>query len=138
MSNETTVRKYLADKIHGHVVQIESHATSAGVPDTNFCVKGVDGWIEIKFVRGKNKIKVRNTQKTWFRRRLAAGATNLFLFLRHEISPTEKTHMLIRVVDRSVVDKLFKYPYPEIWKNYATTTWSNEVDEHELNQILRG
>lgn len=54
-----------------HVTHLESHQTSAGVPDLNVA-KGVDFWLELKVVKPKG-ITLRPTQKKWHRDRHAAG-----------------------------------------------------------------
>lgn len=139
MSNETTVRKYLADKIHGHVVQIESHATSAGVPDTNYCLyNGVEGWIEIKFSTHKKKFKVRGTQKTWFRRRLRCGHKRLYFFLRHEFGDGGREQLLIHVNSKFLLEELFKNQNHNFWRTRAFQIWGTEIDEAELYKALGG
>lgn len=55
---------------------VESHATSPGIPDVNYCVKGVEGWIELKQFP---KIDIKTSQVRWFRERVKAGGFPLFV-----------------------------------------------------------
>lgn len=135
MSNETALRKYLAPLINGHVSQIESHATAVGIPDTNYCIKGVEGWIELKFTRDGNKVKVRPAQWTWFRRRLKAGHAWLFFMLRWEFGSVTN-HYLIRVRDLAMLDRLRSDLTPQAWAIEATGDWAKSIDPVELNEIL--
>lgn len=135
MSNETTLRKYLSPLINGHVCQIESHATAVGIPDTNYCIKGVEGWIELKFARDNNKVKVRPLQWNWFRKRLKAGHTRLFLMLRWEYSNLTN-HYLIRVRDLAMLERLRADLTPQAWAIEATGDWAKSIDPAELNEIL--
>lgn len=72
--SEDVFRRMVVDKAqmyHYHVSHVESHQTSAGVPDLNIA-KGVDMWLELKVVK-KTGITLRPTQKKWHRDRHAAG-----------------------------------------------------------------
>ncbi|TXH47711.1 MAG: hypothetical protein E6Q97_26600 [Desulfurellales bacterium] len=63
-----------------HWSRIES-TVGAGTPDAN----GFDGiaelWFELKIMRG-NRLEFRKSQVAWISRRLAAGATNVFVLAR--------------------------------------------------------
>lgn len=63
-----------------HVTHIESHQTSAGVPDLNLFKSRRDDWVELKVVKD-GKIKMRPTQKKWHRDRAEAGGTSWVLVL---------------------------------------------------------
>lgn len=137
MSNETALRKYASSKMMGHVVQIESHATAVGVPDTNYCISGVEGWVEMKYTRDTDKIKVRPAQWLWFRKRLQAGNNRIFFLLRWEYGALIN-HYLIRVRDLAVLERLQADLTPQAWAIHASGSWAKSIDTDEFNDILRG
>ena len=55
--------------IKGHWQRVDG---IPGVPDTNYCIDGTEGWIEFKATR-YNAVKFRSTQPSWLMRRSAAG-----------------------------------------------------------------
>jgi hypothetical protein len=135
MSNETAARKYVSGLILGHVSQIESHATAVGIPDTNYCIKGVEGWIEMKYVFGDKKVKVRPMQWTWFRKRLKENHTRLFFMLRWEYGSLTN-HYLIRVRDLAMLERLKRDLSPQVWAIEAAGSWAKSIPANELNDIL--
>lgn len=138
MANETALRKYIAEKIHGHVSQLESHATAAGVPDTNYCINGTEGWIEMKFTRGNKKFKYRGTQKAWFRDRLKAGTKNLFILWRREDGApgTGRTHGIIHMNTAAKQKRVFSDTSPSVWEAESLCVWEARIPEMHLNMIL--
>lgn len=135
--SEATLRKYVARLIHGHCSQVESHATAIGIPDTNYCINGVEGWIELKYTTGNRAIKVRPAQWNWFRSRLKAGAKNLYFMFRWEYKGLTN-HYLIRVRDLAMLERLRSDTTPGAWGIEATGSWAKIIDSIELNEILRG
>ena len=65
-----------------HHCRIENSAMS-GMPDVQMTRQGRDVWVELKVAKGR-RIDVRHSQVNWMRRRLAAGARNVFLLARYE------------------------------------------------------
>lgn len=61
-----------------HISWIESHATALGAPDLNYCMEGVEGWLELKASPG---IEIRASQILWMKERINSGGYPLF-FLR--------------------------------------------------------
>lgn len=59
---------------------VETWSTGRGVPDVNFCVNGIEGWIENKITSGW-KVKVRPEQVGWAERRTRAGG-RVFIAVR--------------------------------------------------------
>lgn len=57
-----------AEKDGYHVSHIESHLTSAGIPDLNLFKGQRDVWLELKIIKD-GKVKLRPTQKKWHRER---------------------------------------------------------------------
>lgn len=76
IKDEESFRKYVhatGEELGFHVSHIESHATSAGIPDLTMYREHVDLWLEIKFVRSDGRVILRPTQRTWLRERAAKG-----------------------------------------------------------------
>ncbi len=57
---------------HIHFVSIETGGTGRGIPDTNFCVDGHEGWIEFKQTQSY-RVGLRSEQVSWLLRRTRAG-----------------------------------------------------------------
>ena len=74
MSPEKTfwnlVRGHLPPK--SHFQRIETGGTGKGIPDVNFCWKGIEVWIELKIVKGK-RILLAPEQVAWMFRRTKVG-----------------------------------------------------------------
>lgn len=73
------MRKLFPQQGHGDWQRIED-SLSKGVPDVNYCIAGVEGWIELKYIeewpkRDKTPVRFRWTkeQRIWAGRRLRAG-----------------------------------------------------------------
>lgn len=67
ITDEGDFRRYVIDQCrsNAHVSYIESHQTSAGIPDLNVFVYGRDVWIELKVFSDNKSPKMRTTQKKW-------------------------------------------------------------------------
>ena len=68
-----TVKKALKEV--GHLSWVESHATSAGIPDLNYCIQGYEGWVELK----SGNFEVKASQVIWMEERISNGGHPLFL-----------------------------------------------------------
>lgn len=55
-----------------HWQSIESSLTGAGIPDSNYCFEGIEGWLELKKTDGW-KVKFQLMQPGWIMRRIRAG-----------------------------------------------------------------
>ena len=108
-----------------HLSWIESHATSAGVPDVNYCCYGVEGWLELK---AGPDIEVRSTQVRWFRDRIAAGGWPLFLIQWGEC---------FIAVPGSRAAALWADPEHENILRLATTIWHGKIPYGELLKVMR-
>ena len=133
--SEKNLRKYVGGLLEGHNIQVESHATSAGVPDTNGCQNGYEYWIELKYTTTDKKYKVRPTQMTWFRRRVRAGATNCFILWRYD---DEKTYYGLIHVTKKNIEKVFSDTSPSFWALQSVLTWAERIQGELLNMHLRG
>jgi hypothetical protein len=71
-------RQYLPEI---HWVTIETGLTEQGIPDSNFCFGGVEGWIEFKLT-STLRVPLRSEQVGWLMRRSRAGGRT-FVVIRH-------------------------------------------------------
>lgn len=119
----------------GHLDRIESHATSQGRPDVNYCFNGVQGDVELKiYDRKRGGFVLRATQNAWMCNRVRHGGTPWILaryddqFGKPEflLIPGAKSRELIH--DRSY----------ETWKAQSTITWPGRIDFQELLIALKG
>ena len=62
---------------------IEMFLLAAGVPDLNFCVDGVEGWVELKSTSG-HAVVVRPAQVGWAARRIRHGG-RVFVAVRRRV-----------------------------------------------------
>jgi hypothetical protein len=67
-------------------VPVESGQTSRGIPDTNYCYRGVEGWIEMK-AADHWRVSIRPEQVAWAERRIDHGGRVFVAILRanHEL-----------------------------------------------------
>jgi len=73
--DERDLRRFTERQMDGlaHLSHIESHETSAGIPDFNIFMDGRDVWIELKVMSDKKPPKMRPTQRRWHTDRWANG-----------------------------------------------------------------
>jgi hypothetical protein len=68
-------------------IAIETGSTVGGVPDSNYCSEGAEGWVECKATQS-NKVKFRPLQPGWcLRRSLAGGRVTIAVRFRHDGGP---------------------------------------------------
>lgn len=65
-----------------HWVSVETGLTEQGVPDSNYCFEGAEGWVEFKKAEA-NKVSLRSEQIGWLMRRSRAGGRT-FIAVRHQ------------------------------------------------------
>lgn len=56
-----------------HMSEVESHLTSAGIPDVDLCIDGEEFHLEFKHSATNAPPKIRPSQVKWFKKRVAAG-----------------------------------------------------------------
>jgi Holliday junction resolvase len=61
---------------------IETGIIASGVPDSNFCINGIEGWIEFKQTSA-NAVGMRPEQVGWILRRCRAGG-RVYIAVRHK------------------------------------------------------
>lgn len=120
------IAKRLCGQGHSlHLSWIESHATSAGFPDIDYCCYGVCGELELK---AGPDIEVRATQVNWFRDRIAAGGHPLFL---------AKWGDVYTVVPGVWAVDIRRNPSLENITRLASTIWVGQIPEYEFIKVLR-
>lgn len=68
---------------------IETGAVAGGVPDSNYCCGGVEGWIEFKWTKGWT-VPLRPAQVGWISRRVRHGG-RVLVGLRQRCPPGPRT-----------------------------------------------
>lgn len=72
MSSDGGLRAMFRTHLPGHWQSVETAATGQGVPDSNYCIGGVEGWVEFKQTHGW-KPRFKPTQPGWISQRVRAG-----------------------------------------------------------------
>lgn len=123
--NEAQFRKRVVSCINkggGHASSVESHATSPGIPDVDFCIEGVEGHVELKVITSSG---LRPTQALWFRRRVKAGGSPWIMVY----SPL-KIYLISGKHHNSVItmnkEEILK------WEHIATKIWTGMPSPQEL------
>ena len=132
--SEKTLRKYVSQglKPFGHLSQIESHATSVGFPDTNFCIGGVEGGIELKYWSAKKGYVLRKNQIAWMRDRLKAGGLVFLLFLREQ----DGKHYFLIKLDKFSLAAVSSSSKAADWETQACESWNGRMDFKHLKEAL--
>lgn len=131
--SEKRLQKYVLDNVDytGHWDFVESKFVTAGFPDLDFCVKGVEGNIELKYGSDKKPPTLRPTQCAWFRRRAGVGG-NCWLLLGWEIDdgncfyliPGKKVPFLVGARTR------------ERWTENAAVSWAGQIRWNEFIDVI--
>ena len=100
------LKSYANGKDHVHFSFIESHATSAGVPDVAYTICSVNGWLELKFGTCTKAPRLRQSQRLWFKSNTQAGGHPLVLLA------TPKQFGLIR---GELYDQMFEARTTDRW-----------------------
>lgn len=80
MAIDGGLRKLFHHKIKGDWQAIETGGVGRGVPDSNFCIDGVEGWIEFKKTEHWKAV-FRPEQVAWIHRRYRNGG-NVWMAVR--------------------------------------------------------
>ena len=131
--NEAELWLQFADKMkpYGHFCRVESHEVSDGIPDVDFCIKGTESHIELKF-GNKHKIKkgfIRPSQVRWFRNRIKAGGRPwLFALFLEGGTPV---YMLF-----DEIGLICQLQTTEAWRWHAKYVWEGKMDWYALYEML--
>jgi hypothetical protein len=104
----------------GHFSMVESPDTSPGIPDLNWFYFDREVWLELKV-----KAKLRKGQYVWMKRRVGAGATNVYILWHHKGG-----WFLIKAKD-AVELKLHLTENNGLWMSRAIEcmTWHDVIEE---------
>lgn len=67
-----------------HWQAVETGGTGRGIPDSNYCIDGVEGWVEFKHTSAWS-VGVRTEQNSWHRTRTARGGRTFFAVRRRHL-----------------------------------------------------
>lgn len=129
--SESETKEQICNELrkYGHISQIESHATATGFPDINFCINNVEGNIELKHGNLGHDIKIRPSQRRWFKQRVDAGG-NCWLLGRFQYGAFD---LYVLVHGRHI--KLLTNKYAS-WVKVQTKSWMDKMDYEELANII--
>lgn len=85
--NEKEFRRMVVriiEEAGGHISMVESPETSPGIPDLNWCLRGREGWTELKVSKAGESPDIRPAQRAWIRRRVVVGG-NVSLLLYNNV-----------------------------------------------------
>jgi hypothetical protein len=117
----------------GHVDRIESHATSQGRPDVNWCYQSDNVDIELKvYDPKKNGFVLRANQNAWMLNRVKAGG-KVFIFARFD-SVDGPIYLLIPGTRSRALIHERSY---EAWHKQAIWVWQNEMDWEIFRRLVR-
>jgi hypothetical protein len=89
-----------------HLVSIETPMTGSGVPDMNYCIDGVEGWIENKMTRAW-AVKLRVEQIGWIMRRTRAGG-NVWIAVRRMVTMDDSLYLFAGSQVKTLADRGMK------------------------------
>lgn len=129
--SEARLVKYVLNNIghKGHFSCVESHLTSAGFPDIDYCINGVEGHLEVKYYGSKGLI-LRPTQCAWLRQRLKAGGRPLLLWADGQ---NPQTYYLVK---GPRLPELVKSAHLPWWVERSHRVWGRVINFDELVEEL--
>ena len=114
----------------GHFSRVESHETSSGIPDVDFCIDGVEGHIELKY--SVNKVpKIRPSQGRWFRYRVMRGGNPWLLC--HIVINGENRYLLFEGRD---VTRILETNELADWITFSRMDWKGKIEWKMLVMLL--
>ena len=116
-----------------HASRVESHSTSAGIPDVDYCYRG-DGHVELKF--GDKIPNIRDSQVRWLSRRSKYGGKCYILTKVKLIFLKPEWCYLWHLGSKAAY--LQANPQSEIWFNHRMNDRYWELDRKETQIILSG
>lgn len=133
MSGEKKMWAYLRPKLkhYGHFERIESHETAVGTPDVDYCIKGYNNKLELKYTKKEKGCILRPSQAGWFKRRCAAGGQP-WLLLQADIRDARG----FALIAGSDVPALVNTKDAIEWLQAATMVWQTKINIGELVQFL--
>lgn len=115
----------------GHLVRIETREQGVGTPDINYCLRGVEGHLELKYWHRKSGFELRATQHRWFQRREEAGG-NSWVLAEYK---NDETHWFA-LINGCKSRQMATTSSAAEWLRMAAHVWVNRVDFDELIEFL--
>lgn len=132
MGSESSFWQTLRKNVKGHLERVEN-MVGTGTPDVNFCIEGIEGWIELKHVHYWPKrggaLKIDHytlEQRLWHDKRMKNGGICL-LFLQ-----VDRDYFLFDNHD-NVGESLNK---EELFAQ-ANISWSGRVNWEEFKNFIK-
>lgn len=116
----------------GHFSRVESHETSAGIPDVDYCIGSVESHIELKYGRA-HPPKIRPPQVKWFRDRVKAHGHPWMFTCMQENSGK---YWMLHTGANMVRYKLHKERQIEAWQNCSIAMWEGSMGWDDLIGFL--
>lgn len=116
----------------GHVTRIETYGLANGQPDVNYAIEGVDGNIELKAGNRKRALKLRPSQRSWFRQRTKAHGVAWVLWRFR----CDNGGVVYGIVPGHAVNSLDNTTNYSVWAALSAITWTDEINMEELKCIL--
>jgi len=126
-----------------HWTAIETGGTASGVPDSNYCYNGIEGWCEYKRTNGW-KVNLRTFQISWIQSHVRAGG-RVWLAVRRVNQggpklgkPVDELWLISgrfveSVTDQGIDPRLINYPVYGRWHGGASN-WDWEQIRTALTQ----
>lgn len=132
-TGERKMWKYLAPKLkpYGHFERIESPETAIGTPDVNYCIKGYNNHLELKYTEKEKGCILRPSQCGWFKKRVKAKGQP-WLLLQMKIRNT-RGYALIPGCD---VPPLVRTRDVLEWMHKGVIVWKDTLIIEELIHYL--
>lgn len=131
---EARMWKNLAPKLkpYGHFERIESHETAIGTPDVDYCIRGYQNHLELKFTDSEKKgFRLRPSQAGWFRKRVKAGGQP-WLLAQSEIC-NKRGFVLVAGTD---VPPLARTTRVTDWLKAGVMVWEDQIIIEQLIEFL--
>lgn len=135
IDSETDLRKKVTNRLKGqaHVSVIESHATSTGFPDLEYCCVGEINTVELKYWGKIRRPSIQPAQITWHEDRIKNGGFPLIMVGFYH-GNNDANICLYPGYELGQLRMLRGKPD---WIAAAAVTWNNELPPEELLYYLQ-
>lgn len=137
--SESNLWAYIRNRFRtiGEFERVEN-SISAGMPDVNYCINSVDGWIELKYVarwpiRDRIvKVGMRGSQYAWFRKRIRRCKP------RHNflLAQVGSDYLLFRVNNLIILELLYHGCTKAQLIEIASLTWKRTINRAQFLHII--
>jgi hypothetical protein len=134
MSGEKKMWDYLRPKLkhYGHFERVESHETAVGTPDVDYCIRGYQNRLELKFTSSEKRgFRLRPAQAGWFRKRVKAQGQPWLL--AQSVIRGKRGYVLVAGSDVPALARTTKI---SDWLAAGTMVWEDKINIGELVQFL--